>query len=105
MTSRNALYYGDNLPILREYIPAESVDLIYLDPAFNSQRTYNVLFKQESGRESEAQITAFEDTWHWAGAAATSWSCWRWKWRFQITQKRTQLDALLNEFVQRQRTL
>ena len=51
--------------ILREYIPDESVDLIYLDPPFNSSRTYNVLFKQESGQESEAQIAAFEDTWHW----------------------------------------
>lgn len=61
----NTLYYGDNLNILREYIPDESVDLIYLDPPFNSSRTYNVLFKQESGQESEAQIAAFEDTWHW----------------------------------------
>ena len=61
----NTLYYGDNLPILREYIPDESIDLIYLDPPFNSNRTYNVLFKQESGQDSEAQIAAFEDTWHW----------------------------------------
>ncbi len=67
--SENTLFYGDNLNILREYIPDESVDLIYLDPPFNSNRNYNVLFKDESGSESEAQITAFEDTWHWNVAA------------------------------------
>ena len=67
--TENTLFYGDNLPILREYIPDESIDLIYLDPPFNSNRTYNVLFKQESGAESEAQIAAFEDTWHWNQAA------------------------------------
>jgi adenine specific DNA methylase Mod len=61
----NTLYYGDNLDILRNYIPDESVDLIYLDPPFNSNRTYNVLFKDESGEQSAAQIAAFEDTWHW----------------------------------------
>lgn len=61
----NTLFYGDNLPILRDYIDDESVDLIYLDPPFNSNRSYNVLFKDESGQEAEAQITAFEDTWHW----------------------------------------
>jgi site-specific DNA-methyltransferase (adenine-specific) len=61
----NTLYYGDNLKILREYIPTESIDLIYLDPPFNSNRNYNVLFKDESGTDSEAQITAFEDTWQW----------------------------------------
>lgn len=50
----NQLYYGDNLTILREYIPAESVDLIYLDPPFNSNRNYNILFKEESGEQSAA---------------------------------------------------
>lgn len=63
--TQNTLFYGDNLPILREYIADESVDLIYLDPPFNSNRSYNVLFKDESGQESDAQITAFDDTWHW----------------------------------------
>lgn len=67
----NTLYYGDNLKILRDYIKDESVDLIYLDPPFNSNRNYNVLFKNESGAEAESQITAFEDTWHWSGAVAT----------------------------------
>lgn len=61
----NTLFYGDNLEILREYIPSESVDLVYLDPPFNSNRNYNVLFKDESGKEADAQITAFEDTWRW----------------------------------------
>jgi len=61
----NTLFYGDNLPILREYFADECIDLIYLDPPFNSSRSYNVLFKDESGQEAEAQITAFEDTWHW----------------------------------------
>ncbi|GAC1627843.1 MAG: hypothetical protein NVS4B7_17150 [Ktedonobacteraceae bacterium] len=67
--TQNTLFYGDNLKILREYILSESVDLIYLDPPFNSSRNYNVLFKDESGTDSEAQITAFEDTWHWNSAA------------------------------------
>ena len=61
----NVLYYGDNLDILRRYIPDESVDLVYLDPPFNSNRDYNVIFKDESGRKSDAQLLAFEDTWHW----------------------------------------
>ncbi len=59
------MYYGDNLHILREYIPNESIDLIYLDPPFNSNRSYNVLFRDESVKEAESQLTAFEDTWHW----------------------------------------
>lgn len=67
--TRNTLFYGDNLQILREYIPDESIDLVYLDPPFNSKRTYNVLFRDESGQESEAQIAAFDDTWHWTMAA------------------------------------
>src|SRR5260370_9881408 len=61
----NVLYYGDNLDILRRYIPNESVDLVYLDPPFNSDRAYNVIFKNESGRNTDAQLVAFEDTWHW----------------------------------------
>jgi site-specific DNA-methyltransferase (adenine-specific) len=63
------LYYGDNLHILREHIADESVDLIYLDPPFNSKRDYNLLFKTPKGHESDAQITAFEDTWHWGAQA------------------------------------
>ena len=64
-TAPNRLYFGDNLDILRQHVADESVDLIYLDPPFNSNATYNVLFRERSGEESAAQITAFEDTWHW----------------------------------------
>lgn len=71
--TQNTLFYGDNLPILRDYISTESVDLIYLDPPFNSQRTYNVLFKHESGKEAEAQLAAFEDTWHWNESAEATY--------------------------------
>ena len=61
----NKLHFGDNLQILRQHVEDESVDLVYLDPPFNSNASYNVLFKEKSGEESAAQITAFEDTWHW----------------------------------------
>jgi site-specific DNA-methyltransferase (adenine-specific) len=77
----NRLFYGDNLDILRgNHIATESVDLVYLDPPFNSSRNYNVLFRNESGHESDAQIHAFEDTWHWSldGTEAT--------YRFLVTQ-------------------
>ena len=57
----NHLYYGDNLEILREHIPDESVDLIYLDPPFNSQATSNVLFHEPRGKRSPAHIAAFAD--------------------------------------------
>lgn len=66
----NTLYYGDNLDILRRYIPDESVDLVYLDPPFNSNATYNVLFGDAKGAMSTAQIQAFDDTWHWDHSAA-----------------------------------
>lgn len=61
----NILYYGDNLEILRKYIPDNSIDLVYLDPPFNSNVAYNILFKEPTGEPSQAQITAFDDTWHW----------------------------------------
>ena len=61
----NKLFYGDNLDVLREHIASESVDLIYLDPPFNSNANYNILFKSKTGDGSDAQIEAFEDTWHW----------------------------------------
>lgn len=70
----NVLYYGDNLDILRNHIPDDSIDLIYLDPPFNSNRSYNVLFREAGGAASEAQIEAFEDTWHWGPAAAGSYA-------------------------------
>ena len=61
----NRLYFGDNLDILREHVADESVDLIYLDPPFNSNVNYNAFFQEQTGEPSDAQITAFEDTWHW----------------------------------------
>ena len=67
--AKNTLYYGDNLEVLRHYIPDESVDLVYLDPPFKSDQDYNVLF-QEHGIRSAAQIKAFEDSWQWDQAAA-----------------------------------
>jgi site-specific DNA-methyltransferase (adenine-specific) len=69
MTPVNTLFYGDNLDILRHSIKDESVDLIYLDPPFNSARNYNVLFKEKSGEASPAQIEAFTDTWAWDRSA------------------------------------
>ncbi len=68
--AKNTLFYGDNLPILREYLLDESVDLVYLDPPFNSQRVYNVSLKDQHGKESEAQIEAFKDFWTWDEEAA-----------------------------------
>ena len=67
--THNQLYYGDNLAILREHVADESVDLVYLDPPFNSNATYNVLFRAPEGHQSPAQIEAFDDTWHWTEAA------------------------------------
>ncbi|KAA0208649.1 site-specific DNA-methyltransferase, partial [bacterium] len=63
--AENALYYGDNLEILRRYVKDESVDLVYLDPPFNSNVDYNVLFAERDGTEAASQIKAFKDTWHW----------------------------------------
>ena len=69
----NHLYYGDNLKVLRDSIGDESVDLIYLDPPFNSNASYNVLFKGPQGNESAAQIEAFDDTWHWNDSAESAY--------------------------------
>ena len=69
----NALYYGDNLDILRRYIDDDSVDLVYLDPPFQSGRDYNVLFDELDGTQAAAQIQAFEDTWTWDERSAASY--------------------------------
>jgi site-specific DNA-methyltransferase (adenine-specific) len=68
----NHLFYGDNLQVLRNEIRDETVDLVYLDPPFNSQANYNVLFRSPTGTQSQAQIEAFEDTWHWNEHAETA---------------------------------
>jgi hypothetical protein len=64
-TTQGTLYYGDNLDILRRHVTDESVDLVYLDPPFKSNQDYNVLFAEQNGSRSSAQIKVFEDTWHW----------------------------------------
>jgi site-specific DNA-methyltransferase (adenine-specific) len=70
----NHLYYGDNLSVMRESFADESVDLIYLDPPFNSSADYNILFKSpESTKQSPAQVEAFKDTWHWSEEAETAY--------------------------------
>jgi len=69
----NALYYGDNLDVLRRHVKDETVDLVYLDPPFNSNATYNVLFDEQDGTRAAAQIKAFEDTWRWDEAAALAY--------------------------------
>lgn len=66
----NQLYYGDNLDVLRRHVADESVDLVYLDPPFNSNADYNVLFAEEDGSRAAAQIEAFGDTWQWDQVAA-----------------------------------
>jgi len=60
----NLLYFGDNLKVMREFIKDESVDLIYLDPPFNSNASYNILFRSPL-EPATAQVKAFEDTWRW----------------------------------------
>lgn len=67
---KNILYYGDNLDILRRYLKDDTIDLVYLDPPFKSNQDYNVLFEEQNGTRSKAQLKAFEDTWRWDQAAA-----------------------------------
>src|SRR5437016_8698780 len=67
------LYYGDTLDVLRRHVPDETVDLVYLDPPFKSNQDYNVLFAEQDGSRSAAQIRAFGDTWRWDQAAAAAY--------------------------------
>jgi site-specific DNA-methyltransferase (adenine-specific) len=73
MAQSGALFYGDNLDVLRSYVRDESVDLVYLDPPFNSNASYNVLFAEQDGSRSAAQVKAFGDTWQWDQGAATAY--------------------------------
>lgn len=74
---RNAFYFGDNLHILRDYVADESVDLIYLDPPFNSNATYNLLFRSpDRSRWLDAQIATFEDSWSWARLLTPNTANW-----------------------------
>jgi site-specific DNA-methyltransferase (adenine-specific) len=72
VSEENRLYYGDNYEVLQRYIKDESVDLIYLDPPFNSRQDYNVLFAERDGSQSSSQIRAFKDTWEWSRESARS---------------------------------
>ncbi len=88
----NQLYYGDNLHVLRAQIAAESVDLIYLDPPFNSKRDYNLLFKSPKGGGSDAQIEAFKDSWTWGDQAEKEFD--------ELTeQKNTDVTQMMNALV------
>lgn len=71
--TKNVLYYGDNLDVLRRHIKDEAVDLVYLDPPFKSNQDYNILFAERNGSKSKAQIKAFEDTWQWDQGAALAY--------------------------------
>ena len=66
------LYFGDNLDVMRERISTASADLIYLDPPFNSNANYNVLFDEATGNKSSAQTEAFQDTWSWGEPSASA---------------------------------
>ena len=71
--AESKLYYGDNLDVLRRYVKDESVDLVYLDPPFNSRQDYNVLFAEKDGTRSASQIMVFEDTWEWNQESARTY--------------------------------
>lgn len=92
--AENTLYFGDNLKILRDNIRDETVDLIYLDPPFNSKANYNVLFRSPKGHESHAQITAFEDAWHWGEQAES-----------EFTELTTQLNIEVSKMMDAMRFL
>ena len=87
----NSLYYGDNLDVLRAF-PPECVDLVYLDPPFNSNRSYNVIFRERAGTEAEAQIEAFEDSWHWTIHTARTYN--------EVAARGDDVGRLLQAFVE-----
>jgi DNA modification methylase len=87
----NALYFGDNLHVLRRYVSADSVDLIYLDPPFNSNASYSVLFKTPAGVRSRAQVDAFKDTWTWGLRAETA--------LLEIEERRPDIFAFLDSLI------
>jgi site-specific DNA-methyltransferase (adenine-specific) len=86
--SGNTLYFGDNLDVLRRYLKNESIDLVYLDPPFNSNANYNVLFAEQDGTRAASQIKAFHDTWHWDQAAAAAFE------EFTTTAPHTAIQAM-----------
>ncbi len=86
----NTLYYGDNLKVLREYIASESVDLIYLDPPFNSNRDYNILFAEQDGSRAASQIKAFGDTWRWDQGAEETY--------YEVVERSGDVSQVLQAF-------
>lgn len=94
MSERNNLFYGDCLEVLRKHVKDESVDLIYLDPPFNSNRDYNVLFKEQTGAPAEAQVKAFTDTWKWSPDLYAEWD------EFVDTCPNQPLVSLMQSFIQ-----
>jgi len=94
---RNALFFGDNLEVLRESIKDESIDLVYLDPPFNSNATYNVLFRSPKGNQSDAQIEAFDDTWHWGEQAEAAYADLMHQGNTDVTEVIRALRSVLGE--------
>ncbi len=88
-TWRRDLHFGDCLNVLREQLPAQAVDLVYLDPPFNSSRNYNLLFKAPDGLPAQAQITAFEDAWQWTEQAEQEYDG-------LLSQPNTQVAEMIN---------
>ena len=93
----NTLYFGDNLNILRAHLATESVDLIYLDPPFNSNANYNVLFQSPQGYAHHAHIEAFTDTWHWSESAEAEFSDLLHQANTNVAQLLTALRSLLGD--------
>lgn len=93
----NTLYFGDNINILRMHISDETVDLVYLDPPFNSNRNYNVYLATPKGQQSDAQITAFDDTWHWGDQANLEYSDLLRQPNTDVAALMTALRSVLNE--------
>lgn len=90
MPANGQLFCGDNLEVLREYIPDASVDLVYLDPPFKSDQNYNLLFREKNGTKATSQILAFEDTWEWNLEAERNYS--------SVVEKAGKLEQVMVQF-------
>jgi site-specific DNA-methyltransferase (adenine-specific) len=64
----NMLFFGDNRYVLAEHLESSSVDLVYLDPPFNSKAQYNILYETRGDQRERAQQTIFRDMWSWEEA-------------------------------------
>lgn len=95
--SKNTLFYGDNLDILRNHFPSDCIDLVYLDPPFNSKADYNVLFKEKSGEQSTAQIQAFSDFWQWNTEAKHAYDYLATQSSSEVSDLITSLHGFLGE--------